>query len=148
MNRQNIAKLMLCCAPLYACNTTQNRRDPKPNVIYILADDLGYGDIEPYGQEIIKTPHLTQMASEGMMFMQHYAGSTVSRHRVDHFDWIAHRQFANKRKQRDCTKDNSQWRRYLHNWQDDETRGLHNRHLRKMGLGYPESPSIPQENGV
>ena len=71
MNRQNIAKVMLCCAPLYACNTTQTEETQKPNVIYILADDLGYGDIEPYGQEIIKTPYLTQMASEGMMLMQH-----------------------------------------------------------------------------
>lgn len=78
MNKQNIAGLMLCCAPLYACNTAPEEQPQKPNVIYILADDLGYGDIEPYGQEIIKTPHLTQMASEGMMFMQHYSGSTVS----------------------------------------------------------------------
>ena len=43
-----------------------------------MADDLGYGDIEPYGQKIIKTPHLNQLASEGMRFTQHYAGSTVS----------------------------------------------------------------------
>lgn len=56
MNKQNIASLMLCCAPLYACNTAQEKEPQKPNVIYILADDLGYGDIEPYGQEIIKTP--------------------------------------------------------------------------------------------
>lgn len=78
MNKQNIAGLMLCCAPLYACNTAKEEQPQKPNVIYILADDLGYGDIEPYGQKIIKTPHLTQMAHEGMLFTQHYAGSTVS----------------------------------------------------------------------
>lgn len=51
---------------------------PKPNVIYILADDLGYGDIEPYGQRKIRTPHLSRMAKEGMVFSQHYAGCTVS----------------------------------------------------------------------
>ncbi|MFH1719959.1 MAG: arylsulfatase, partial [Planctomycetota bacterium] len=49
----------------------------KPNIIYILADDLGYGDLGCYGQERIKTPNLDRMAAEGMRFTQHYAGSTV-----------------------------------------------------------------------
>ncbi|MDZ7691101.1 MAG: sulfatase-like hydrolase/transferase [Balneolaceae bacterium] len=49
----------------------------RPNIIYIMADDLGYGDIGPFGQEMIKTPSLDRMASEGMRFTQHYSGSTV-----------------------------------------------------------------------
>lgn len=49
----------------------------KPNIILILADDLGYGDIGAYGQQKIKTPHLDRMAKEGMRFTQFYAGSTV-----------------------------------------------------------------------
>ena len=49
----------------------------KPNIIYILADDLGYGDLGCYGQKIIKTPHLDRMAKEGMKFTRHYSGSTV-----------------------------------------------------------------------
>lgn len=49
----------------------------KPNIIYILADDLGYGDLGCYGQKRIKTPNLDTMAAEGMRFTQHYAGSTV-----------------------------------------------------------------------
>lgn len=49
----------------------------QPNIIYILADDLGYGDLGCYGQRRIKTPHLDRMAAEGMRFTQHYAGSTV-----------------------------------------------------------------------
>lgn len=49
----------------------------KPNVIFILADDLGYGDLGCYGQDRIKTPHLDRMAAEGMRFTQHYSGSTV-----------------------------------------------------------------------
>jgi arylsulfatase A-like enzyme len=53
------------------------KNDIKPNIIYILADDLGYGDLGCYGQEKIKTPNLDQMAAEGIRFTQHYAGSTV-----------------------------------------------------------------------
>ncbi len=49
----------------------------QPNVIYILADDLGYGDVGPYGQQRIRTPSLDRMAAEGMRFTRHYAGSTV-----------------------------------------------------------------------
>jgi arylsulfatase A len=49
----------------------------RPNIIFILADDLGYGDLGCYGQEKIKTPNLDRMAAEGMRFTQHYAGSTV-----------------------------------------------------------------------
>jgi len=49
----------------------------KPNIIYILADDLGYGDLSCYGQEHFKTPNLDRMARKGMLFTQHYAGCTV-----------------------------------------------------------------------
>ncbi|MHC4648929.1 MAG: arylsulfatase [Planctomycetota bacterium] len=49
----------------------------KPNIIFILADDLGYGDVGCYGQKQIQTPNIDRMAAEGMRFTQHYAGSTV-----------------------------------------------------------------------
>ncbi|WKN30645.1 arylsulfatase [Porifericola rhodea] len=49
----------------------------KPNIIYILADDLGYGDLGSYGQKKIETPHLDALAQEGMRFTQHYAGAPV-----------------------------------------------------------------------
>ncbi|MFB9052733.1 arylsulfatase [Formosa undariae] len=49
----------------------------KPNIIYILADDLGYGDLSCYGQEKFSTPNIDKLASQGMMFTQHYSGSTV-----------------------------------------------------------------------
>ena len=51
--------------------------EDRPNIIYILADDLGYGDLGCYGQQKIRTPHLDQLAREGMRFTQHYAGCTV-----------------------------------------------------------------------
>lgn len=47
----------------------------KPNVIYILADDLGYGDLGCYGGKIIQTPRIDAMAAEGLRFTQHYSGS-------------------------------------------------------------------------
>jgi arylsulfatase A-like enzyme len=50
---------------------------PSPNIIYILADDLGYGDLSFLGQEKFETPNIDRMAGEGMFFSQHYAGSTV-----------------------------------------------------------------------
>ena len=49
----------------------------KPNIIFILADDLGYGDLGCFGQKDIKTPHLDRMAAEGMKLTRHYSGSTV-----------------------------------------------------------------------
>ena len=49
----------------------------KPNVVFILADDLGYGDLGCYGQRQIATPHIDRIASEGVRFTQAYAGSTV-----------------------------------------------------------------------
>ena len=56
---------------------TSVRAAQLPNIIYILADDLGYGDLSCYGQRILKTPRLDGLARSGMRFTQHYAGSTV-----------------------------------------------------------------------
>lgn len=53
------------------------RAQVKPNIVYILADDLGYGDLGCYGQKDILTPNIDRLAAEGMRFTQHYAGSTV-----------------------------------------------------------------------
>lgn len=49
----------------------------KPNIIYILADDLGYAELGCYGQTKIKTPNIDQLAAEGIRFLQHYSGSPV-----------------------------------------------------------------------
>jgi len=50
---------------------------PKTNLIYVLADDLGYGELGCYGQKIIKTPYLDRMAAEGMRFTDHHSGSPI-----------------------------------------------------------------------
>ncbi|MEC5128727.1 arylsulfatase [Verrucomicrobiales bacterium BCK34] len=48
-----------------------------PNIVFILADDLGYGELGCYGQEKIRTPHVDRLAAEGMKFLQHYTGAPV-----------------------------------------------------------------------
>lgn len=49
----------------------------KPNVIYILMDDAGYGDLSCYGQKLFSTPNIDRLAAEGLKFTDHYSGSTV-----------------------------------------------------------------------
>lgn len=49
----------------------------RPNIVFVLADDLGYGDLGCFGQKTLATPNLDRMASEGMRFTRHYSGSTV-----------------------------------------------------------------------
>ena len=49
----------------------------RPNIVFILADDLGYGDLGCYGQTQIKTPNIDKLAAEGIRFTSCYAGSTV-----------------------------------------------------------------------
>jgi len=53
------------------------KRSDRPNIIFILADDLGYGDLGCFGQQVIQTPKLDQLAREGMRLTSFYAGSTV-----------------------------------------------------------------------
>src|ERR1043166_9199533 len=64
-----------CSAQSVSTNAPSSLR--KPNIIFILADDLGYGDLGCYGQKKIKTPNIDRLAEEGMRFTQCYAGSTV-----------------------------------------------------------------------
>ena len=50
----------------------------RPNVIYLLCDDMGYSDIEAYGQQMISTPNLNRLVNKGMSFTQFYASTAVS----------------------------------------------------------------------
>jgi len=56
---------------------TTEEKSRRPNIIYILADDLGYGDLSCYGQYNFATPNIDKLATEGIKFTQHYSGSTV-----------------------------------------------------------------------
>ena len=66
-----LGMLLRVSAPAYA-----EEPAPRPNIIYILADDMGYGDLGCYGQKLIQTPHIDRLAQEGMRFTDHYAGSS------------------------------------------------------------------------
>lgn len=75
--------IMLCgCVWLAGCVGCQPQQEKKeirkPNIVFILCDDMGYGDLGCYGQPYIQTPCLDSMAAEGMRFTQAYAGSPVS----------------------------------------------------------------------
>lgn len=69
--------LTSCLAITTISCETKTEGSEKPNIIYILADDLGYGDLGCYGQQWIKTPNIDRLAAEGILFTQHYSGSTV-----------------------------------------------------------------------
>ena len=76
-NRLNVTWLvlvMLCCAAVRAAEP-----ETRPNLIYIMVDDLGYGDLGCFGQQQIQTPHLDRLAREGMKLTSYYAGCTVCR---------------------------------------------------------------------
>lgn len=65
------------CLLAVALLTTAGTAQRRPNVIWVMADDLGYAEIGAYGQQVIRTPRLDRMAREGLRFTQFYAGATV-----------------------------------------------------------------------
>jgi len=64
-----IIKIALVCFALVVCTTTHAaERNNKPNIIFIFADDWGYGDLSCHGSSFVKTPHIDKMAAEGIDF--------------------------------------------------------------------------------
>ena len=75
---KKVLPVALLC--LFVSCTLQKREESRPpNIIYIMADDLGWGDLGCYGQKILQTPNLDQFAREGIRFTDHYSGHTVCR---------------------------------------------------------------------
>lgn len=74
-SRLRVFWLIACLVCLPA--TVQAAKGERPNIIFIMADDLGYGDLGCYGQKLMKTPHIDQLAVQGTRFTQAYAGGSV-----------------------------------------------------------------------
>ena len=70
--------IALAAVSFASCGTNSANRSDKPNVVFILADDLGYADLSCLGQTKFSTPNIDALASKGMLFTQHYSGSSVS----------------------------------------------------------------------
>ncbi len=63
---------------LQSCSEAQPAKNARPNILFILADDLGYGDLSCYGQQRFATPNIDALAAQGLRFTQCYSGTTVS----------------------------------------------------------------------
>lgn len=74
-----VSCLLTITCMLCSCHTSGKTfsSTDKPNIIYILADDLGFGELGIYGQKIIETPHLDALGRNGKVFMQHYTSAPV-----------------------------------------------------------------------
>lgn len=76
--RFKLLSIAYCATLFIGCSLEKEKEQPaKPNIIYILADDLGYAEVGCYGQEKIETPNIDALAANGMLFTQHYAGAPV-----------------------------------------------------------------------
>jgi arylsulfatase A-like enzyme len=71
-----VCPLIIFCS-IHVSGHSNSEEQDKPNIIFIMADDLGYGDLGCYGQKIIKTPNIDKLASGGIRFTQAYAGGPV-----------------------------------------------------------------------
>jgi arylsulfatase A-like enzyme len=77
--RDLIVAGLVSCLILSGTLCVQAQVSEKPNIIYIMVDDLGYGDLGCYGQKVIQTPHIDRLARDGIRFTDHYSGHTVCR---------------------------------------------------------------------
>jgi arylsulfatase A-like enzyme len=81
MSQHNLSLTIVALIVVFLSMTehpiAEAQTNPPPNIVYILADDLGYGDLSCYDQKEFSTPRIDSLARDGLKFTQHYAGSTV-----------------------------------------------------------------------
>ena len=124
-----------------------NATSPKPNIIWIMADDLSWGDIGCYGQKLIKTPSIDRVAAEGMRFSQCHSGSTVCAPSRSSLMQALHQGHATVR--------NNMVAGYRHSLQPTDVTvaqvlkdaGYATGLFGKWGLGLSEQPGIPNNMG-
>lgn len=73
---KNLFLVLVVLSTIFGCSNKEEQ-EKRPNIIYFLADDLGYGEVGSYGQQKIQTPNMDALAKNGMMFTQHYSGAPV-----------------------------------------------------------------------
>ena len=78
MDKKNQISAAFCLSGALLSFSPFMKEEKPPNIVYILADDLGYGDLSCYGQQKFSTPNIDRLAKQGMLFTQHYTGCTVS----------------------------------------------------------------------
>src|SRR5215204_2235867 len=77
MNHRLLLFVFLCSICLHRQELAAQKTKKQPNIIFIIADDLGYADLGCYGQQKIETPNIDRLAKAGIRFTQFYSGSTV-----------------------------------------------------------------------
>ena len=130
-----------------------NDNTKSPNIIFILADDLGIGDLGCYGQTIFKTPAIDNLAKNGMRFTQHYTGSTVSAPSRCVLLTGKHTGHSYIRGNKNYTAEDG--RKYDQNLSDEEvtvgevlkTKGYTTACIGKWGLGGPGGEGHPNNQG-
>jgi arylsulfatase A-like enzyme len=131
-------------------------RAPLPNIIFVMVDDLGYRDIGPYGQKLIATPHLDQMAREGLRFTQAYTGASVcapSRSVLMTGQHLGHTRVRGNSGMSGGVLDHNQARRVVLEPEDVtvaqvlKARGYVTSMTGKWGLGEPGSTGEPNHKG-
>ena len=140
--------LIISALALVSCNSMKDNQ--KPNVIFILADDLGYGDLSCLGQTNFHTPNIDRLASEGMLFTQHYSGATVSAPSRSSLLTGLHGGHSPVRDNKEMETE-GQYPMSSEHWtlfdlfnQEDYVTGV----FGKWGLGYPGSDGDPKAHGV
>jgi arylsulfatase A len=73
----SVRLILLCAALLFGVTGRGGDETRRPNIVFILADDLGYGDVGCFGQKKIRTPNIDALARQGMRLTQHYSGNAV-----------------------------------------------------------------------
>lgn len=151
-------RFLLAAVALVAALATTAAERP-PNIIYILADDLGYAELGCYGQKHIKTPHIDRLAAEGMRFTQHYTAQAVcapARSGLMTGLHMGHAPIRNNASNRERVKDPENWRWLGQVPIPEETltiaevlkaRGYATAAYGKWGLGYEGSSGDPLRQG-
>ena len=140
---------------LFGCQNSSSGDSPettqKPNIIFIMADDLGYADIGSFGQKFIQTPYLDQMAKDGLRFTNHYAGTAVcapsrcalmTGYDIGHAEVRGNKQHGNGRQGQHPISDSTRTvAEYL------KSAGYQTAMIGKWGLGDPGTSGDPNNQG-